>query len=344
MSVNYTVSVRLMTYNHSEFIDEAIRSILQQKTNFLVEIVVGDDFSTDDTLEKIKRYVDVGNFHFNVLKRVRGDDYWQKRQKLGRLYNFTNIIENCSGKYIVLLDGDDYWTDPFKLQKQVNVLEKKHDIILCYHWQSFKYGNNANTYYGETLGENQPIISTVKDLFKWGIRIESRTVMFRNIFNKVDFPKWFYKVSFGDISLNFILAAYGNFYFINENMAVYRVNENGFSLIGKNDIDKKRWKINHSYKWLDIWIYAYNYHKRRFGREAFEGFKKFLLPTLKIENMASSILKQCYLHITHPEPSSFLLKKSISFILIHHFKELYSLLKRYLLNFKRKLIKKLIFI
>src|SRR5690606_33947270 len=127
MSINYTVSVRLMTFNHAPFIREAIESILMQKTNFFVEVVVGDDFSTDSTLDILKQYESTDNIHIKILNRKKGDEYWFKRQERGRSYNFQNILENCTGKYVALLDGDDYWIDPLKLQKQVDFLEENPD-------------------------------------------------------------------------------------------------------------------------------------------------------------------------------------------------------------------------
>ena len=133
MNHSYLVSVRLMVYNHESFIDQAIEGILKQKTNFLVEVVIGDDFSTDKSLEIIRKYQNTATVHFKILERKVGDDYWKNRQKLGRLHNFYNIIENCTAKYIALLDGDDYWTDPFKLQKQVDFLKANPDYVGCFH-------------------------------------------------------------------------------------------------------------------------------------------------------------------------------------------------------------------
>lgn len=126
------VSVRLMTYNHADFIKDAMIGIMNQRTNFLVEVVVGDDFSTDNTLVIIHSYSETDNIKIKILNRSIGGEYWQKRQKLGRLFNFANILENCKGKYIALLDGDDYWTDPYKLQKQVDFLEANPDYGLVY--------------------------------------------------------------------------------------------------------------------------------------------------------------------------------------------------------------------
>lgn len=122
-----------MTYNHGNYIEEALKGIDIQKTNFSFEVVVGDDFSTDDTLCKIKKYEFTNpNLNLRILERNLGDAYHKVRKKKGRLYNFVDILNNCTGNYIALLDGDDYWTDPLKLQKQVDFLKKNEDFGACF--------------------------------------------------------------------------------------------------------------------------------------------------------------------------------------------------------------------
>ncbi|UJH92520.1 glycosyltransferase [Antarcticibacterium sp. 1MA-6-2] len=130
----FFLSVRLMTYNHSGYIEEALRSIDIQRTKFDFEVVVGDDFSTDDTLLKIRNFkFNNKKLHLKILNRQIGDEYHQERREKGRLFNFVNIIQNCSGSYVALLDGDDYWTDPLKLQRQVDFLEANNDFSICFH-------------------------------------------------------------------------------------------------------------------------------------------------------------------------------------------------------------------
>ena len=124
------LSIRLMTYNHEDFIEEALKGIDAQITDFNFEVVIGDDFSTDNNLNIINNYKFTNkNITVNILNRKIGDEYWIKRQKLGRFYNIVNILQNCKGRYIALLDGDDYWTDPYKLQKQVDFLESNKDYF-----------------------------------------------------------------------------------------------------------------------------------------------------------------------------------------------------------------------
>ena len=141
-------------------------SIMMQKTDFMVEVVVGDDFSTDGTLDIIKSYNNTNNIHIKILERKVNDEYWEKRQKFNRLYNFINIIENCSGKYIALLEGDDYWTDPHKLQKQVNYLEANPHYAGCSHQVMVIYQNSLKK--GHFFREN------VKETFILDDLLDSR--------------------------------------------------------------------------------------------------------------------------------------------------------------------------
>ena len=123
-----------MTYNHASFIMEAMESIDAQLTNFDYEIVVGDDFSTDDNFEKIQSFTSKNpRAHWKILQREKGDAYHAARIKNGRVQNFYDILKHCSGTYIALLDGDDYWTDVTKLQQQVNFLEAHPFTIGCFH-------------------------------------------------------------------------------------------------------------------------------------------------------------------------------------------------------------------
>lgn len=197
MNYNYFVSVRLMTFNHGNFIVDALDGINKQQTNFIFEVVIGDDFSSDNNLEKINKYRFTNkNIRLNILNRKVGGEYWIKRQKLGRLYNFTNIIENCEGKYIALLDGDDYWTDPLKLQKQVDFLESNMDYVLV--GQSYR-----NKFYDKK--KDKVIYSSI--IKKKPMTL---TLLFRNIIQK--FPFEIFEAANGDTFLRAMLSDYGDFY------------------------------------------------------------------------------------------------------------------------------------
>jgi glycosyltransferase involved in cell wall biosynthesis len=105
------VSVLMITYNHEKFIAQAIDSILMQQTDFEYEIVVGDDFSKDRTRAILDNYK---KKHPSKIKLLFPD------RNLGMHRNFIQTLNSCQGQYVALLEGDDYWTSPYKLQKQVD--------------------------------------------------------------------------------------------------------------------------------------------------------------------------------------------------------------------------------
>lgn len=132
-SDNIMVSVRLMVYNNEPFIREALEGALMQKTNFKYEIVIGDDFSTDGTREILQDYSEQYPEVINLLERPVGGEYYKRRKARSHRENFLDILRNCKGKYTALLDGDDYWTDELKLQKQVDFLEGNKDYTIVAH-------------------------------------------------------------------------------------------------------------------------------------------------------------------------------------------------------------------
>lgn len=209
------VSVRLMTYNHEKFIRQAMDGIMSQKTNFPVEVVVGDDFSADNTLNIIKSYSSSQNIHIRILERRIGDEYWKKRQEKGRLYNFINILENCQGKYVALLDGDDYWTNPLKLQKQVDFMERNEDCSIVFHACNRIQGNVPKIirHTGSTKMDlndyliEQPFTATASLVFK------------SKVINR--YEAWMLKLFAGDFVLRYLALLEGKMGYINEVMCVY---------------------------------------------------------------------------------------------------------------------------
>ena len=234
----FKVSVRLMAFNHERFIEQAMLGIMMQKTNFLLEVVVGDDFSTDGTLSKIKNFSDTENIKIKILDRKVGGSYWKKRQELGRLYNFTNILENCSGSYIALLDGDDYWTDPLKLQKQVDFLENNLKYSAC-----FTNANviNENSKERDFISHTEDCSYSIREVIKnGGGMFPTASLLFRNL---QEYPAFMFNFKSGDSALSLLIALKGDFYLLNEITCVYRSHGNGvFSSIKNNK--KERIKIN----------------------------------------------------------------------------------------------------
>ncbi len=120
ISGDIKVNVCVITYNHEEFIEKALASILNQKADFDFDIVIGDDCSSDKTKEIILKYKQ----RYPDLIRILFSE-----KNIGMRENFLRSLKACKGKYIAILEGDDYWTDEYKLQKQFDYLEKFLDLF-----------------------------------------------------------------------------------------------------------------------------------------------------------------------------------------------------------------------
>ncbi len=197
------VSVCITTYQHVDYIKECLDSILCQKTDFLYEILLGEDCSTDGTreicIEYEKKYPD----DINLFMHSRDTVIYVNGNATGR-YNFVNNLKHAKGKYIALCDGDDYWTDPYKLQKQVDFLERNPDFSTCYHdvlvLEDGKFDDSADVkiYDEEYL--------TILDLAD-GNFIHTLTCMFRNNLFK-ELPDFFYSCPVADYPLHMLNALF----------------------------------------------------------------------------------------------------------------------------------------
>lgn len=126
------VSVCIQTYQHKDYIKDALDSVIMQETDFQFEILIGEDESTDGTREICIEYAKQCSDKIRLFLNSRKNVIHINGQPTGR-WNFINNIKNAKGKYIALLPGDDYWTDPHKLQKQVDLLESRPDASMCHH-------------------------------------------------------------------------------------------------------------------------------------------------------------------------------------------------------------------
>lgn len=121
------VSVLCTAYNHGEYIEDALEGFLIQETNFPFEILIHDDASTDNTADIIREYVKA---YPNIIKPVfQSENQYSKGVHINNKYLFPKL----QGSYIALCEGDDYWTDPLKLQKQFEAMEKHPEVDLCSH-------------------------------------------------------------------------------------------------------------------------------------------------------------------------------------------------------------------
>lgn len=247
------VSVIVHTYNHEKFIRQTLDSILNQEVNFQYEVIVGDDASTDSTPQIIQEYQAKFPDIIKPLLHPKNLGGFGKNNTLATL-------TVCQGQYIAAMDGDDYWTNPLKLQKQVDFLDNNPDFVACFHNAliHFEDGSAPDMYVNY---ESQRQVTTIEDLVGedeiWYMATSS--VMFRNGIMK-EYPKWFHESKSGDIPRYILLGKHGKFFYINELMSVYRKNNGGMSFTdGKQDAEFLFNRIG-MYKGIDAEL-DYKFHK-----------------------------------------------------------------------------------
>ena len=206
------ISVCTVTYNHAKFIAETLEGVLMQQTKFNVELIICNDSSTDNTSTII------GEFSKKeyIKKNIR---VFHHQKNLGMKSNFIFALKQCTGKYIALCDGDDYWTDPNKLQKQIDELEKNKNCIISFH--NVAIVNGCEKEMG--LVYNQPAGNLVFEDLLAGKFIKTPSMVFRNILDEdiADFIV-------DDTTLGLYLLRNGGFaYYMDETMAAYRIHEGG---------------------------------------------------------------------------------------------------------------------
>ena len=205
------VSICCQTYNHEKFIAQCLDGFVMQKTNFRFEILVHEDASTDNTASIIKEY------------ESKYPDLFRCVYQTVNQYAIQNTLSNIllpmsKGKYIALCEGDDYWTDPLKLQKQVDFLEKNEEFSICAHAVKKIDGNS------EKLGIfSKPGIYTRIQFLK-DYSISTLSTVFRNI--KIDYSL-LNKYPTGDFPLFMMLLENHKAYVMPEIMGVHRTHEGG---------------------------------------------------------------------------------------------------------------------
>lgn len=204
------VSIFMLTYNQEDYIAQAIEGVLLQETSFNYELVIGEDFSTDRTRAICEEYAAVNPEKIKLLP---------SNKNFGLIQNFIRTYNECNGKYIAICDGDDYWTDSLKLQRQVDFLDGNLDYSIVFTSFKFLFTNGRFVIkdYGvqkETTGFEDLIFQNY---------ICSATVLFRNKLALDDFPDWLDQCPYGDWPLYLWATRKGEkIKYLSDVTAVYR--------------------------------------------------------------------------------------------------------------------------
>lgn len=203
----------MLAYNQVKFIAQAIESVLMQQVDFDYEIVIGEDFSTDGTRALVADYQQRYPDKFRALLHEKN---------LGARENGMQTLTACRGQYMAVLEGDDYWNDPLKLQKQVEFLEAHPECSMVFTAAKTLHGNELRDW------DPPPVISntySLNDILERNF-ICTPTVMYRNGIQDY-LPDWFQKMQIGDWPLHILHALHGEIGYLHEPTVVYRVHSNG---------------------------------------------------------------------------------------------------------------------
>lgn len=205
----------MITYNHAPFIRQAVESVLMQETDFDFEIVIGEDCSTDETRSICR---ELASTHPDRIRLI------SRSANIGMHANFFDTYRACRGKYMALVEGDDYWTSRHKLASQAALLDANSECVLCFH-QARKVFEQADRDPSLYITEELRPVIPIEDILL-GQVIPTCSTMFHNGLID-DFPKWWLNVRCVDYPLFVHLGQLGEIRYSPECMADYRLHDGG---------------------------------------------------------------------------------------------------------------------
>lgn len=254
------VSVQCLVYNHAPYLRQCLDGFVMQKTSFKYEVIVHDDASTDGSSDIIREYAQKYPGLFKII--IQTENIYSKGISPTRKY----ILPLCTGKYIAMCEGDDYWTDPYKLQKQVDFLESHPEFGACCTRYRYFYQNrnefSEEDHYGDIFADGQDGLEmNHENYFEIGKLPQVLTMMYRT--NLIPEDAYYYKLKNGqDDAWFYCMTLYGKIWVMNEVTGVYRKHD--YSLT---------WNVNQGgaiaqAKMLhDIWMDCWQYDKSNVLRE-----------------------------------------------------------------------------
>lgn len=234
------LSIIVPTYNHEDYIVEALNSIKAQQTKYKFEVLVGEDKSTDKTREILKKY-ELDNP--GLLKVFYRDENMSKLP----IGNFMDLRYRARGKYLITLEGDDFWIDEKKIEKQIMFLESHPDAVAVSH-KCVVVGQDSKPN-GEIYPECSNNVYTVEDFENEVLPGQTTTIMTKNYIKDptIDWSILTKRLSPGDRLIAYMLLTHGKVYCLDETMSAYRHVKKGGSSYSANlkykfDTDERWWR------------------------------------------------------------------------------------------------------
>lgn len=266
------VSVCMITYNHEKHIEEAINGVLMQECDFEIELIISNDCSTDKTNQKIQNLLQ-NHPKSSLIK------YHNHEKNLGMMNNFIFTINQCSGQYIAICEGDDYWTDALKLKKQIEFMSVNPEISFTFHRAEILHKNKMTLSYIGNNFVDRKTIETKYFLRKAGARYCSASAVFRNnVFENL--PQWLLECHVADFPIMFLALQKGKIGYLEDVMCVYRfAGEGSWSSVNIKPINR----LKNIKKMVNLNIIINRETKREFEKYLKLNVLEYLLNKLLIE-------------------------------------------------------------
>lgn len=217
---SFELSIYIATYNHERYIEKALDSIFLQKTHYSFEVLVGEDCSTDKTRNVLKKYEQL---HKDFVRSGKLKIFYRNHNMYREIPdNADDLKSRCNGKYIIALEGDDYWIDDMKIEKQISFLESHSEYIGVSH-NCIVVDENGNVT-GEKYPECKRSEYSISDYMSNILPGQLTTLMYRNIYADSTINCTLLKkgLSPGDKLIVLVLLCYGDIYCMQECMSAYR--------------------------------------------------------------------------------------------------------------------------
>lgn len=272
------VSVICATYNHERYIEDALRGFVSQVTSFRFCVFVGDDASSDETASIVRKYADA--YPDIIIPVIR-------KKNIGAGRNWEDLISRTNSKYIAFCDGDDYWTDPLKLQKQFDYMEEHPTLRACFHdaevlietddgiwFQSSDYNNTSD---GKLLWPS----GNKRFARRPSYRIENyipfgfvhTSSMFVRWDYSIGFPDWFFGHGMSDYPMWVLQVNTGRFGYIDEILSAHRRTSSGsYQFSDRSDF----WRLSKP-GWVKLDRHLIRYFKRTYNKPSIQIALKYRL-------------------------------------------------------------------
>lgn len=320
--MDYKLSVIFITYNHAQFVEKALMSVINQKTDFPFEVVVGDDCSTDGTQDILKR---IASEHPEVKLNLRSVNTGGRPT-----LNVYETTKKCTGKYLAYLEGDDWWTDDCKLQKQVDFLDNHPEYMACTHSMKMVDENDADI--------TDPDVLSIGSLYDWSGDFTYEdycysgkwpghyaSVVSRNIYKdeKYDYTILYRASDFTDDALiNLFLLMQGKIFRMDEVMSVWRYVKkagggNWNSIAMKRNIGKEDCYLSKSVmQWIEQYRPLGDYSRKRCLADFGLALKGYLMrPNEENKQFLRDMYEYGITHVVLKDRKSTLLGYSIKYII-----------------------------